>query len=122
MSKECFTDDGARIVGGPDRPPSKKMQEQMKLEDQERRRLAREGRTMSNLSQEQGSQEGYWSYMQRQVQQRTENLNLAGDQMERLEENSSNWARDVNKYVQNQKKKAVLGGKSMLISSFKISG
>ncbi|GMG30070.1 unnamed protein product [Aspergillus oryzae var. brunneus] len=106
----------------PDRPPSKKMQEQMKLEDQERRRLAREGRTMSNLSQEQGSQEGYWSYMQRQVQQRTENLNLAGDQMERLEENSSNWARDVNKYVQNQKKKAVLGGKFMLISSFKISG
>ncbi|KAK6838238.1 hypothetical protein RU639_000350 [Aspergillus parasiticus] len=97
------------LIGGPDRPPSKKMQEQMKLEDQERRRLAREGRTMSNLSQEQGSQEGYWSYMQRQVQQRTENLNLAGDQMERLEENSSNWARDVNKYVQNQKKKAVLG-------------
>ncbi|KNG81777.1 putative SNARE-dependent exocytosis protein (Sro7) [Aspergillus nomiae NRRL 13137] len=97
------------LIGGPDRPPSKKMQEQMKLEDQERRRLAREGRTMSNLSQEQGSQEGYWSYMQRQVQERTEKLNFAGDQMERLEENSSNWARDVNKYVQNQKKKAVLG-------------
>ena len=49
--------------------------------------------------------------MQRQVQERTEKLSMAGDHMDRLEENSSGWARDVNKYVQNQKKKAVLGGK-----------
>lgn len=99
-------------VGGPDRPPSKKMQEQMRLDDQERRRLDREGRTPTNMSsQSQSSQEGYWSYMQRQVQERTEKLSMAGDQMDRLEENSSGWARDVNKYVQNQKKKAVLGGK-----------
>lgn len=84
----------------------------MRLEDQERRRLAREGRTGSNLSQAStGSQEGYWSYMTRQVQERTERLGIAGESMDRLEENSSNWARDVNKYVQNQKKKAILGGK-----------
>lgn len=88
------------------------MQEQMRLEDQERRRLAREGRTGSNLSQAStGSQEGYWSYMTRQVQERTERLGIAGESLDRLEENSSNWARDVNKYVQNQKKKAILGGK-----------
>jgi hypothetical protein len=93
------------------------MQEQMRLDEQERRKLTREERTGSNLSQQQGSQEGYWSYMQRQVQERTEKLNVAGDQMERLEENSSNWARDVNKYVQTQKRKAVLGGKSMVTSS-----
>lgn len=49
--------------------------------------------------------------MQRQVQERTQNLNMAGDSMDRLEENSSNWARDVNKFVQTQKRKAVLGGK-----------
>lgn len=98
-------------VGGPDRPPSKRMQEQMRLEDQERRKLAREGRTNSNLSQSSTSQEGYWSYMSRQVQERTERLGLAGDSMDRLEENSSGWAKDVNKYVQNQKKKAILGGK-----------
>ncbi|KAF4158734.1 hypothetical protein CNMCM6069_003300 [Aspergillus lentulus] len=98
------------LIGGPDRPPSKRMQEQMRLEDQERRRLAREGRTGSNLSQAStGSQEGYWSYMTRQVQERTERLGIAGESMDRLEENSSNWARDVNKYVQNQKKKAILG-------------
>jgi syntaxin-binding protein 5 len=84
----------------------------MRLEDQERRRLAREGRTGSNLSQAStGSQEGYWSYMTRQVQERTERLGIAGESLDRLEENSSNWARDVNKYVQNQKKKAILGGK-----------
>ena len=89
------------------------MQEQMRLDDQERRRLARDGRTGSNLSQTSaGSQEGYWSYMTRQVQERTERLGFAGDSMDRLEENSSNWVRDVNKYVQNQKKKAILGGKS----------
>lgn len=52
--------------------------------------------------------------MQRQVQERTEKLSMAGDHMDRLEENSSGWARDVNKYVQNQKKKAVLGGKYQL--------
>ncbi|EAW09681.1 putative SNARE-dependent exocytosis protein (Sro7) [Aspergillus clavatus NRRL 1] len=97
------------LIGGPDRPPSKRMQEQMRLDDQERRKLAREGRTNSNMSQSSASQEGYWSYMSRQVQERTERLGLASDSMDRLEENSSNWARDVNKYVQNQKKKAILG-------------
>ena len=66
-----------------------------------------------------GSQEGYWSYMQRQVQERTEKLGLAGDQMDRLEESSSNWASDVNKYVQRQKRQAVLGGEYPLsVSSF----
>jgi hypothetical protein len=88
------------------------MQEQMRAEEQDRRRALREGRTPTNLStQSSSSQEGYWSYMQRQVQERTQNLNMAGDSMDRLEENSSNWARDVNKFVQTQKRKAVLGGK-----------
>lgn len=102
-------------VGGPDRPPSKRMQEQMRLDEQERRKAAREGRAMPGQSPSQGgSQEGYWSYMSRQVQERTEKLGLAGDQMDRLEESSSNWASDVNKYVQSQKRKAVLGGEYSL--------
>lgn len=96
------------------------MQEQMRLDEQERRRAAREGRAMPSQSPDQGgSQEGYWSYMQRQVQERTEKLGLAGDQMDRLEESSSNWASDVNKYVQRQKRQAVLGGEYPLsVSSF----
>lgn len=94
-------------VGGPERPPSKRMIQQMKQEDQQRRAAQREGREVPESS---GSQEGYLAYMSRQVQERTERLGIAGDNMERLEENSSNFANDVNKFVQSQKKKAVLGG------------
>ena len=54
------------------------------------------------------------AYMQRQIQQRTERLNIMGDSMDRLEETSSSWAEDVNKFVSNQKKKAVMGCKGFL--------
>jgi syntaxin-binding protein 5 len=88
------------------------MVEQMRHEEQERRQALREGRAPPP---EQSNQEGYWSYMSRQVQERTERLGLVGDTMDRLEENSSNFASDVGKYVQNQKRKAVFGGKCLLI-------
>lgn len=104
----------SNLVGGPERPPSKEMVEQMKSEDQERRRALKEGRTPSAPVQG-SSQEGYWSYMSRQVQERTERLGIVGDSMDRLEENSSGFASDVGKYVQSQKKKAVLGGKSIFL-------
>ncbi|KAL4924310.1 putative SNARE-dependent exocytosis protein (Sro7) [Aspergillus undulatus] len=99
------------LIGGPDRPPSKHMLEQMKLEEQERRQAAREGRAPQGpaRSNTNNSEEGYFAYMQRQMQERTQNLSFANDNMDRLEETSSGFARDVNKYVQNQKKKAVLG-------------
>ncbi|KAK2738959.1 hypothetical protein FQN57_006753 [Myotisia sp. PD_48] len=98
------------LVGGPDRPPSKRTIEQMRLEDQERNQAARDQRIQrSNTSNTQQSQEGYLAYMQRQIQERTENLNIMGDNMDRLEENSSGFADDVNKFVKNQKKKAILG-------------
>ncbi|OAL73927.1 hypothetical protein A7D00_1955 [Trichophyton violaceum] len=98
------------LVGGPNRPPSKRMLEQMRLEEQERQRAEREGRLpRTSTSNSQGSQESYWAYMQRQMQERTENLNIMGDSMDRLGENSSGLADDVNKFVRNQKKKAVLG-------------
>jgi hypothetical protein len=84
------------------------MVEQMKMEDQERRKALREGRAPPP---EPSNQEGYWSSMSRAVQERTERLGLATDTMDRLEENSSNFASDVGKYVQSQKRKAVLGGK-----------
>jgi hypothetical protein len=91
------------------------MVEQMKFEDQERRKALREGRTPP--AQQGGSQEGYLSYMSRQVQERTERLGIVGDSMDRLEENSSGFANDVNKYVQSQKKKAVLGSKLLFLHS-----
>ena len=97
------------------------MQEQMKLDEQERRRAAREGRAMSNQA-SQGSQEGYMSYMQRQVNERTERIGNFSDSMDRLEENSSGWARDVNKYVQNQKRRALFGGKILCIDPILVRG
>lgn len=99
-------------VGGPDRPPSKQMIEEMKLREQERRQALRDGRAPPPAPDEQ--QEGYLAYMSRQVQERTERLGLVGDSMDRLEENSSNFASDVGKYVQSQKRKAVFGGKSLV--------
>lgn len=100
-------------VGGPDRPPSKREIEQMRHEKQEHRQAQREGRGPPPV--DPNNQEGYWSYMSRQVQERTERLGLVGDSMDRLEENSSNFANDVGKYVQSQKRKAVFGGKWLLI-------
>jgi len=96
------------LVGGPDRPPSKRTVEQMRADEQERRRAARGGRSAPE-SAAKGEQEGYWSYMQRQVQERTQQLGLTGDSMDRLEENSGEWANDVSKYVSTQKRKAVFG-------------
>ncbi|KAJ5601655.1 hypothetical protein N7510_011189 [Penicillium lagena] len=93
------------LICGPDRPPSRRMMEQMKLDDQERRKAVRDGRP--SPADQQG--EGYWSSMTRSLQERTERLGLVGDHMDRLEENSSNFANDVGKFVQNQKRKAAFG-------------
>jgi syntaxin-binding protein 5 len=49
--------------------------------------------------------------MQRQINERTEKLNIMGDSMDRLEEHSSGFADDVGKFVNNQKKKVLLGSK-----------
>ena len=123
------------LVGGPDRPPSKRMLEQVRAEDRQRREVARANSGTSTSSNQQD--EGYWSYMQRQVHERyasvplllvlqdlrrrctynlvsllrTERLNIVGDSMDKLEESSASWAQDVSKFVSDQKRKAVMGGK-----------
>ncbi|KAK5003416.1 hypothetical protein LTR28_010199 [Elasticomyces elasticus] len=53
--------------------------------------------------------EGWGAYMQRQINERTEKLNIMGDSMERLENNSAAWADDVGKFVAKQKRNAVGG-------------
>ena len=98
-----------KLIGGPDRPPSKRMIEQMRA-DEEAQRVANRQAASSSKSQPPGRQEeGYWAYMQRQVQERTENLGLAGDNMDKLEDNSQGFADDVSKFVSKQKKNAVMG-------------
>jgi syntaxin-binding protein 5 len=56
-----------------------------------------------------GAQEGYWDYMQRQLNERTEKLGLVNDNVNKLEENSSSWAEDVGKFVNKQKKNMIMG-------------
>ena len=109
---KAFSDLASLIssVGGPDRPPSKRMIEQMRSEEQQRRAASRSAPPAASSAN--GQDESYWEYMQRQMQERTEKLNIMGDSMERLEENSSGWADDVGKYIHQQKKKAVMGCES----------
>lgn len=105
-----------RLVGGTDRPPSKRMIEQQRADEAAQRSIVRQGTDNSASSRApQGKpQEGYWEYMQRQIQERTENLGLAGDNMDKMEENSQGFADDVGKYVSSAKKKAVMGRKYSL--------
>lgn len=95
------------------------MIEQMRADEQQRRLANRPAPTSPAASSSSGrEQEGYWAYMQRQVQERTENLGIMGDSMDKLEDNSSGWANDVNKYVGKQKKKAVMGSKFYIYNYF----
>ena len=100
------------VVGGPDRPPSKRMIEQARADELAQRNAGRQPTGSSSSAGRQPparQEEGYWAYMQRQVQERTENLGIAGDSMDKLEDNSQGFADDVSKYVNQQKKKAVMG-------------
>ncbi|KAK5126380.1 hypothetical protein LTR85_010616 [Meristemomyces frigidus] len=98
------------LIGGPNRPPSKRMVMQAQAEEEQRRRAGlaagSSSRQTAALAQ---SDEGYWAYMQRQIQERTEKLGMVGDSMSQLEENSANWAEDVNKFVSRQKRNAATG-------------
>jgi len=97
------------LIGGPDRPPSKRMIAQARSEEEQRRQSIRAGSSAGGPSAAQQPDEGYWAYMQRQIQERTEKLGLAGDRVDDLEQNSSQWLADVNKFVGRQKRAAATG-------------
>lgn len=54
--------------------------------------------------------EGWGEYLTRQLNERTERLNIMNDSMESMNEQSAGWAEDVNKFVSKQKKNAIMGG------------
>jgi hypothetical protein len=56
-----------------------------------------------------GQQEGYWAYMQRQVQERTEKLGVLGDSVNKLEETSSSWANEASNYAKKAKQNMIMG-------------
>ena len=104
------------LIGGPDRPPSKRMIAQARADEQQRRAAARAGASSSAAADAAGQQdEGYWAYMQRQINERTEKLGIMGDSMDKLESNSAGWADDVGKFVGRQKKNLVMGGELLLL-------
>ncbi|KAL3426353.1 SNARE-dependent exocytosis protein [Phlyctema vagabunda] len=94
------------LIGGPDRPPSKRMMEAAAAED----RQARLGGAGPSRAPGTQSTEGWGDYMTRQLNERTEKLNIMGDSMDKVQENSQGWADDVSKYVGKQKRNVILGG------------
>lgn len=92
------------LIGGPDRPPSKRMMDAAAQEQ----RIARSGGAGGPAGST--GQEGWGEYLTRQLNERTERLNIMNDSMESMSEQSAGWADDVSKYVSKQKKSMVLGG------------
>ncbi|QIX00372.1 hypothetical protein AMS68_005889 [Peltaster fructicola] len=88
------------LIGGPGRPPSKRMIAQAQADEAQRR---------AGIGSATQQDEGYMAYMQRQIQERTAKLGSIGDTMENLETTSQNWLQDVNKYVGQQKRSAATG-------------
>lgn len=107
------------LVGGPDRPPSKRMLAQARAEAEQQRhadvRANNRGKTASSAeypsypTQVSPTQEGWGAWASRQFNERTEKLNAVGDSMDSLQQNSAGWADDVNKFVAKQKRGLVMG-------------
>lgn len=102
------------LIGGPNRPPSKRMLAEMREAEKQQRLAAIEGRPPSSKGRPGagpagGEDESYYTWMQRQIQERTERLGLAGDSMDRAAEASSDWSEGVSKFVAKQKRQLVLG-------------
>ncbi|CAI4219613.1 unnamed protein product [Parascedosporium putredinis] len=97
------------LIGGPDRPPSKRMLEAAAAE-QRAMRLANVSGNAGQGSAAGGSQEGWGEYLTRQLNERTEKLNIMGDNMDKLQDASQGWADDVSKVVKKQQRNMLLGG------------
>ncbi|KAI3402052.1 hypothetical protein diail_4026 [Diaporthe ilicicola] len=94
------------LIGGPDRPASKRMIEAAAQEA----KMARGGPAAGSSAAGAAGQEGWGEYLSRQLNERTEKLNIMGDNMESLNDQSQGWADDVNKFIGKQKRNVVMGG------------
>lgn len=102
------------LIGGPDRPPSKRMIAQTQSDAAAARQSGRPGPSATS-SGAGTSQESYWDYMTRQIQERTEKLGTMDDNVERLQNNAAGWSNDVSSFVAKQKRNMVFGGRCNLI-------
>ncbi|KAI0799346.1 lethal giant larvae like, C-terminal-domain-containing protein [Xylaria sp. FL0064] len=86
------------LIGGAGRPPSKRMlAASAAMEEQ-----ARAGPSSP-------SQEGWGDYLTRQLNERTEKLNIVSDGLDNIAASSQKWSEDASKFVSSQKRKMLLG-------------
>ncbi|KAL5120360.1 Lethal(2) giant larvae sro7 [Pleosporales sp. CAS-2024a] len=104
------------LIGGPDRPASKRMLAQARSEAEQARRQANaqagSGSSSSGYPSYPTSSpanEGWGAWATRQFNERTEALNGVSEGMNNLSTNSAGWADDVNKFVGKQKRGLVMG-------------
>lgn len=93
------------LIGGENRPPSKRM---IAAAEAERGMAGREDAPGSARAG--ASQEGWGEYLTRQLNERAERLNIVDDAVNRLQESSQGWAEGVNNFVRKQKRDLLLGG------------
>ncbi|KAI1869788.1 uncharacterized protein JN550_005769 [Neoarthrinium moseri] len=93
------------LIGGPDRPPSKRMIAATAAE----KRAAASGQLSPGYPRTQEA-EGWGDYLTRSLNERTQKLNLMGDSMDSAAEASQRWAEDASKWAGQQKRKMILGG------------
>lgn len=96
------------LIGGADRPPSKRMlaaaAAEKQLQAQQNRPQPNRQASGASSSAAGGSQEGWGDYMTRQIQERTEKLGLMGDSVEDTAGNSKGWSDQASDMVRKQKR------------------
>lgn len=101
------------LIGGPDRPPSKRMIAATAEEARQAKMNGGRGTASASGGSAGSSQEGWGEYMTRQLNERTEKINIMGDSMDNLQESSAQWSDNVSSYISKTKrgivKKALLG-------------
>lgn len=104
----CSPTDLDLLIGGPDRPPSKRMIAATAEEARQANMNGGQGSSIGSGGRAGTSQEGWGDYMTRQLNERTEKLNIMGDSMDSLQENSSQWSENVSSYVSKTKRNLVM--------------
>ncbi|KAI1435860.1 lethal giant larvae like, C-terminal-domain-containing protein [Xylaria sp. CBS 124048] len=106
------------LIGGAGRPASKRMMAASKAMQEDL--SSPSSSSPSGLSSGGGgggaaaatgrSQEGWGDYLTRQLNERTEKLNIVNDSLEGIATSSQKWSEDAGKLISSQKRKILLGG------------
>lgn len=98
------------LIGGPDRPASKRMMAATAEEQRNARMNGGQGSAGASVGRAGTGDEGWGDYMTRQLNERTEKLGIMGDSMDNLQESSAQWSEDVSKFVSKTKKGIIMKG------------